>query len=292
MQKTTQTTGGDTAMEDVHVWRSVGCLLGEHHGSVVKIMTCFDMALVPDPAGETSFSSIDWDVLRRKVELYREMEPSIDVMGWYVTAVDISEEDVWLHKKFLGLNPASVLLVFNPQDEDTAHALQVYESEECMVDGQKQIRFTKGMHEIVSTEVERIVVNQFSDLTVSDDVNRISNCLEAHQTDLHRAVVTLIERVVLLQQILIEMRNGTRPYNREVITAIAAFIHRLPLSKNGASCHNVSRIVDKQKDSLLTTLIAATMSGLSSLEEHAGLETMSSHHTAVAVTPDRSHHVS
>lgn len=290
MQKNRHTTGGDTAMEDVHVWRSVGCLLGEQHGSIAKITTCFDMALVPDPAGETSFSSIDWDVLRRKVELYREMEPSIDVMGWYVTAVDISEEDVWLHEKFLGLNPASVLLVFNPQD--TAHALQVYESEECMVDGQKHIRFTKGMHEIASTEVERIVVSQFSDLTVSDDVNRISTCLEAHQTDLHRAVVTLIERVMQLQKILIEMRNGIRPYNREVITAIAAFINRLPLSKNGTSCHNLSRIVDKQKDSLLTTLIAATMSGLSSLEEHTGLETMSSHHTAAAVTPDRSHRVS
>lgn len=284
-----RTTGGqETQTDDLDPCRSVGCLLGEQHGHVIKISTCFDMACVPDPSGETTFSSIDWDLLQRKLELYREMEPSIDVVGWYLTAAVLSDEDMWMHKKFLELNPACVLLVFNPHDADTAHALQVYESEEYVLDGQRQIRFKKGIHEIFSTEVERIVVNQFSDLSVSDDTNRTSMCLQTQQTDLHSAVVTLIERVSQLHMIVIEMRDGIRPYNADVVSAIAAFINRLPLSKKDVteSCQNVSPLVGKQKESLLTTLIAATMAGLSSLEEHVELDAVLFHHAPTAATPE------
>lgn len=280
-----RTTEEETQTNDMGPYRSVGCLLGEQHGHVIRISTCFDMALVPDPSGETTFSSIDWDLLQRKLELYREMEPSVDIVGWYLTAADLCEEDAWMHRKFLNVNPASVLLVFNLHNADTAHALQIYESEEYVLDGKKQIRFTKGMHELVSNEVERIVVNQFSDLSVSEDVNRTSMCLQTQQTDLHSAVVTLIERVSQLQTIVIEMRDGIRPYNAQVVSAIAAFINRLP-KKETVPCQSVSPLVEKQKESLLTTLIASTMAGLSSLEEHAELDAVLYHHAPTAVTPE------
>lgn len=293
VQGTTVKKGDDTPMADAHdgsesmkPFRSVGCLLGEQHGRVVRISTCFDMPLVQDGSSDECFSSIDWDLLKRKVELYREMDQSVDVVGWYLTAMDLCTEDVWLHQKFVGLNPAAVLLVFNPCDQDTSHALRVYETEEHVVDGQKRVRFTKATHEIVSSEMERIVVNQFTDLSVSEEINGISTALKTHQTDLHSAVLTMIDRVSQLQRILISMRDGTMPYDAEVIMAISAFVNRLPLSQgtdmvpDDCSSQNV---VEKQKDALLTTLIAATMAGLSSLEEHTELDAMSSHHASTAV---------
>lgn len=74
----------------------------------------------------------------------------------------------------------------------------------------------------------------------------------------------MVERVSQLQKIVVEMRDGIRPYNAEVISAIAAFMNRLPLSNKGTEPrHTVSPLVEKQKDSLLTTLIASTLAGKS-----------------------------
>lgn len=285
--------------------RAVGCLLGEQHGRGVTISTCFDMALEKPCQGDTTLkppedealcSIIDWDLLQKKVELFREMYPSIDVVGWYVTAAGVSEEDCALQTSFLDLNPASIVLVFNPCDSNVSEALRLYESEEHLVNGQKRIVFTRAHHEIVATEMEHIVVNQFTDLSTSDDVNMTSTALQSHQADVKSAVIMLIERVSELQQILIEMRDGMRPYDAEVARAIAAFVNRLPLSNDGTAlfrqeCSSDS-VIEKQKVSLLTTLLATTMSGLSSLEEHSELEMMSLHApsgtvtTGAAATPD------
>jgi len=216
----------------------------------------------------------------------REVHPGIDVVGWYMTGEDVCGNDfsIALQASFLEMNPAAVLLVChltpekNMNDIDVERALMLYETEEHMVGGQKNMVFTMATFDIVSSDMERIVMNQFRDLTTSDSRDKSISLLQSHQMGLHGAVQALIERVVQLQKILIGMKNGDIPYDAEMAMAISRFIGRIPLygSKEHGDNNrwNDSDVVAKQKESLLTALIASTMSGSASLEQHSSFDVL------------------
>ena len=216
----------------------------------------------------------------------REVHPGIDVLGWYMTGEDVCGDDssVAFQTSFLEMNPASVVLVcnltpkINMNDIDIERALMLYETEEHTVDGQQNMVFTMATFDIVSTDMERIVMNQFRDLTTSDSRDKSITLLQSHQMGLHGAVQALIERVVQLQKILIGMKNGDIPYDAEMAMAISSFIGRIPLYGSKEYSDNNRRndldVAAKQKESLLTALMASTMSGSASLEQHSSFDVL------------------
>jgi len=141
-------------------------------------------------------------------------------------------------------------------------------AEDHEVHGCKSTVFTVSKFDIVSSEMERIVVNQFSNLEASHRKARSSSMMKSHQLALHSSVQALIERVTHLQQILISMKQGKIPYDPEMAQSIAAFADRLPQLHRTMRGISDSRS-EEQKISLLTAALAATMAGAVSLERHS-----------------------
>ena len=279
--------GASTSSSSV-CYTAVGCLLGEQQGRVVEIVNSFDLPAV----------DFDWAVFETKVELYKEMYPTIEVVGWYVTMpkdAELGAEHVGLHNRLAAAEngcPSPVVMAYDPRSGSSArgddgvnpanhrakateNAVRLFEGEEH--DNRTVFRLAK--HEMHSTDVERIVVNQFSDLLdASDDAtaNKTSAAMKNHQEYLRSAVMALIERVTRLQRVLVGIKEGRLEYDDKVVMAIAAFVDRLPLSEDGMSLARSSRasegLVEEQKDALLKTLIASTMAGLASLETHASFD--------------------
>ena len=251
---------------------AVGCLLGEQQGRVVEIVNSFDMLSM----------DFDWAMFQRKIDLFKEMYPNIDVVGWYVTMpkdAALGEEHFRLHKAFaVTWCPSPVVMAYDPRpsagagQKATENALRLFDSEEH--NGQTVFRVAR--HEMHQADVERIVVNQFRDLMdASDDpaANKANAVMKNHQNYLKSAVDALIERVTRLQQALIGIKEGRLEYDEGAVTAIAAFVDRLPLAADGISLAKSDvpseRMVEEQKDVLLKSLLAGTMAAMASLETHA-----------------------
>lgn len=148
------------------VHAAIGCLLGEQHGRTVDVQSSFEMQL--DGSGA---KGIDMDLLNNRIELCasafffpciayvrmglglqdgvshrkihntntrvradREVHPGADVLGWYRTGSEVSEEDMNIHGTFLRLNASSAFLLYNPSvsgkenEEDVLSSLALYES--------------------------------------------------------------------------------------------------------------------------------------------------------------------
>jgi hypothetical protein len=264
--------GSGVPAQECHT--AVGCLLGEQQGRTVEVSNSFDM-----PSLE-----FDWGLFQRKIDLYKEMYPSIEVVGWYATLprdAELGEEHKRLQASFVeDWNAASVVMTFDPRCLDGSNKddgiLRLFESEERKLGG---LEFVRATHEILSSDVERIVVSQFSNLAANTDdavTNKTSETLKNHQESLKSGVLALIERVTLLQQVLIGIREKRLEYDEGVVMAISAFVDRLPLSKDGVSMarRDVSSeaVVEGQKDSLLTILLASTSAALAALEKHSSFD--------------------
>jgi hypothetical protein len=69
-----------------------------------------------------------------RVRADREVHPGADVLGWYRTGSEVSEEDMNIHGTFLRLNASSAFLLYNPSvsgkenEEDVLSSLALYES--------------------------------------------------------------------------------------------------------------------------------------------------------------------
>jgi hypothetical protein len=253
-------------------YTAVGCLLGEQQGRVVEIVNSFDLP------------SLDFDqaMFQRKIDLFKEMYPSIDVVGWYVTMpkdAALGGEHVGLHTALAeSWCPSPVVMAYDPRpsagpgQKATENALRLFESEERC----GQTVFRLAGHEMHQADVERIVVNQFRDLLdVSDDqaAKKSNAVMRNHQKHLKSAVDALIERVTRLQEALVEMKEGRLEYDEGAVTAIAAFVDRLPLAADGMTLSKNSvpseHMVEEQNDVLLKSLLASTMAAMASLETHA-----------------------
>ena len=264
--------GVASAASSAPCYTAVGCLLGEQQGRVVEIVNSFDMPSM----------DFDWAIFQRKMDLFKEMYPNIDVVGWYVTMpkdATLGEEHSGLHRAFAETwCPSPVVMAYDPRpsagpgQKATENALRLFESEEH--GGQTVFRLAG--HEMHQADVERIVVNQFRDLLdVSDDqaASKANAAKRNHQKHLKSAVDALIERVTRLQQALIGMKEGHLEYNEGAVTAIAAFVDRLPLAADGMSLAKSSvpseHMVEEQDDVLLKSLLSGTMAAMASLETHA-----------------------
>ena len=251
---------------------AVGCLLGEQQGRTVEIVNSFDMPSM----------DFDWAMFQRKIDLFKEMYPNVDVVGWYVTMpkdAELGEEHFKLQKAFAETwCPSPVIMAYDPRpstapgQKATENALRLFESEEH----NNHTVFRLAGHEMHQADVERIVVNQFRDLLdVSEDPtgNKSNAVMRNHQKYLKSAVDALIERATRLQQVLIGIKEGRLQFDEGVVTAIAAFVDRLPLDADGMSLARSGvpseMLVEEQNDVLLKSLLAGTMAAMASLETHA-----------------------
>jgi COP9 signalosome complex subunit 6 len=102
------------ALDNAEFPRVIGCLLGQHNGRTVDIISSFEMIETECTDG-IGAQDYDHNVYALKREQYQEVFKSLDVIGWYVTGTSLQSRDLALHKKLSEQVEAPILLSMDPQ---------------------------------------------------------------------------------------------------------------------------------------------------------------------------------
>jgi COP9 signalosome complex subunit 6 len=100
-----------TLLDAVGGIRVVGLLLGEQNGRTIDV--CHSVEL-PVHRGDDGRAVIDANFMTMRVEQYKTIFPSYDVVGWYTTGASVDDDDLRLHLDvFSALNESPFLLVMD-----------------------------------------------------------------------------------------------------------------------------------------------------------------------------------
>ncbi|KAI8897742.1 maintenance of mitochondrial structure and function-domain-containing protein [Globomyces pollinis-pini] len=197
----------------------IGSLMGIQNGRDIEIMNSFELPL-------TQTNDINIAYFIEKQEQYKQVFPTLDVLGWYGVGSAPSQHELKLHQQFFEVNESPLFLQFDATQavsKDLELPIGIYES---FVDTQtSQIEFTKMSYKIVSEEAERIAVEHVAHSSTSSEK---TNKLVSHLNGQYNAIKMLYSRILLLTQYMKDVQEGILPRDHDTIRKISSLCGRLP----------------------------------------------------------------
>lgn len=242
-------------------FRVMGCLLGAQVGRTVDVSNSCEM-LFKTVNGRPVF---DEAFLMKRLDQYKQVYPTLDVVGWYSTGAEVHPSGLETHLRMTELNESPVLLLLDVIPHQNARELPVrlFESESRIVDGKTGVEFVQAEFKVESEEAERIGVTQVAKILPSGKSGG-SDQLVSHYQSMHAAVKMLVNRISLLQSLVHRMDAGEIPFDHKVARDTTALLQRLPVmdppdfhTENSKEC----------SDAMLAIYMAAITKGLSTAHD-------------------------
>jgi COP9 signalosome complex subunit 6 len=200
----------------------VGAVLGVQDGRRVDFLTAFELTL------QAGHSKIDDEDFKRRCDLYAEVFPKYEVLGWYTTGD--AQPNLAMHKQAMQLSGNEALFccllrseASVAQSEDIP--LQVLEMGSHM-DGDKQ-RFDIVPFTVESTESERIATEHVTRSATTQTSGGYASTYHQNLGSLGSAVGMLLKRLEALHQFAVEVEAGARPWNHQALREIKAVLDAL-----------------------------------------------------------------
>lgn len=145
-----------------------GVLLGTQQGRDIEIQNSFELQL--DPASTpTSAPTINHTFLKARQGLYKQVFPTLDLLGWYTIGDIPTPQDLEVHKQLLAYNETPLLVQLHQTVSSFENAevngelpIRVYESVTELVQGETTNFFVPAGYKIETGEAERIAVDHAS----------------------------------------------------------------------------------------------------------------------------------
>ncbi|KAH9911435.1 COP9 signalosome subunit 6 [Epithele typhae] len=206
----------------------LGALLGTQNGREVEIVNSFELAVEND--GE----SVNQAFLVTRKELYKQVFPSLEFIGWYTVAERPTAKHIALHDQFIVYSSTPLLLVMQPSTLFTSGTeiggqslpLKAYEPTIEIRDRKSRSVFIEASFSVETGEAERIAV----DWTAKGGEGGTS--LEGHLQTQRAAVKMLHDRILLLVKYVSEAIAGSAKKDHATLRALSALIASLPASEN------------------------------------------------------------
>lgn len=203
--------------------RVIGALLGEQSGRRVEVFNSFELTYTL----LDGVVVIDTVYLTNKLEQFKQVFKTYDLLGWYSTGTEPALRDLLTHKSLLELNEAPLYMMMdtsiNPSHKDLP--VTFYESEYHVVKGEPTMMFSKSEYKIETTESERISVDHIAKI---GGAGGDASALSTHITGLHSAVKMLSSRLVVVRDFLVATKAGKVPKDHQILRAVASLANRLP----------------------------------------------------------------
>jgi COP9 signalosome complex subunit 6 len=245
-----------------HGGRAVGVLLGQQSGRKVEIFTSYE--LLYDNTGATV--KINGEFLKERREMFLQVFPDYDVVGWYTTGTKITAEDIQaIHKEvFLELNESAVVLCLDAKPEPKSRKLPVYILE-TRYDGQPQqhLQLAKVPYVVESEESERIGIETAMKVEFENqNADGAMISLEPQANRLCSAVEMLSERIGVVVGYLEAVEKGQVPPDYDLLRRISDVVCQLPHGDNPQLTAAMSEDV---RDGLLITFLGVVAKGTAQL---------------------------
>lgn len=145
-----------------------GVLLGTQQGRDIEIQNSFEIRLDP-PSATTPAPTINHAFLRSRQAQYKEVFPTLDLLGWYTIGHIPTPQDLEIHKQLLAYNETPLLVQLHQTVSSFGEAevngdlpIRVYESVVELVQGETANFFVPAGYRIETGEAERIAVDHAS----------------------------------------------------------------------------------------------------------------------------------
>lgn len=145
-----------------------GVLLGTQQGRDIDIQNSFEIRLNPSPSSGSA-PLINHTFLKVRQSQYKQVFPTLDILGWYTIGDVPTPQDVEIHKQLVAYNETPLLVQLHQTVASFEHAevngelpIRVYESVVEMVQGETANFLVPAGYRIETGEAERIAVDHAS----------------------------------------------------------------------------------------------------------------------------------
>ncbi|GMH44168.1 hypothetical protein BSKO_12102 [Bryopsis sp. KO-2023] len=208
----------------------LGCLLGAQSGREVDISNSFEIMYTLVEGNPV----VDWVFLQERLEQYKTVFPSLDLVGWYSTGLVVGENEITIHRKMMEMTESPIFLTLDSRIDHSRKDLPVsmFETELHVIDGVPSFIFVKASYSIATSEAERVGVDQVAKILPSGKGSG-SDQLTAHLVGMHSAMKMLIGRLGVLTSALEKMESGEVPFDHSLVREISSLINKLPVMDTG-----------------------------------------------------------
>ncbi|KAI9636499.1 uncharacterized protein MKK02DRAFT_45203 [Dioszegia hungarica] len=201
-----------------------GALLGTQANRQVAVVNTFELALVAD-VDEATF---DQDFLERRKEQFKQVFPTLDVIGWYSVGATPSDEDLRLQEQFSGLVETPIFLQFNTDIPAGAKDLPLTLYESALSEGKDAeagAKFVKLDYGVETGEAERIAVDgaQRGGMGARDESQVVGSLVTQRN-----AIRMLYERIEVLSSYVHAVSEGKAKADHNILRQISALLASLP----------------------------------------------------------------
>ncbi|KIJ38418.1 hypothetical protein M422DRAFT_210832 [Sphaerobolus stellatus SS14] len=205
----------------------IGALLGTQNGREVEIVNSFELASEEAQDGSGKII-VDSAFLISRTQQYKQVFPSLELIGWYTVATQPSSLHISLHEQFSSFVATPLLLLLQPTTketkESTALPFKAYEPTIEIRDRKSRSVFVEASYVVETGEAERIAV----DWTARGGEGG-STVLSQLQTQ-RAAVKMLHDRIQLLVSYVASIIQEKQPKDHAALRSLSALLASLPAS--------------------------------------------------------------
>jgi len=215
--------------------RVLGAVFGIQINQRVEIMSSVEL---PYSFDEEKQIRINDDSFAEDQDLYKQIYPEHELLGWYSTSSQIEPVDMPFHKRFTEYNESPLYLRMDPKVRTDAKELPVtvYRSELRQEKDQNRTVFVSLGYKVVSDPAERLTTDHI--IQDKDIPTKGSAIVPAYDT-LLKALVALRARIKVCVDYLDSLettgdeqkKNDEKP-NFEILRSIESVCNRLPIMTN------------------------------------------------------------
>jgi len=194
----------------------------------VEVMSSVEITFTIDDEKQIRMND---DTFAEDTDLYKQIYPEHECLGWYSTATDIMLTDLPFHKRFTEYNESPLYIRMNPVVRVDAKALpvNVYRMEMKIVKEVPKTVFIDLPFKVVSEPAERVTTDHIiQDKDVVSKFSQIVPHFETFQT----AIEALQQRIQLLISFLEKVENNEIEGNQEILKNIQGVCNRIPTMVN------------------------------------------------------------
>ncbi|WVQ81454.1 hypothetical protein IAT38_003578 [Cryptococcus sp. DSM 104549] len=258
----------------------IGALLGTEANREISITNSFELTYRPlgaagedvDMGGEGSGTRakyvLDSEFLETRKDQFKQVFPTLEVVGWYSVGDEPTADDVALHEQFTSTIDTPIFLLFHPTIVPGTQSLPltVYESAVPSdgAEASEEGKFVKIEYGIETGEAERIAVDGVARGGMGGEGEE--GTAVAHLTTQRNAIKMLYDRIdILLQYVSGVINSSTKP-DHTILRQISALVATLPVMDAQQFQEELStEYSDVQLSAYLTTLTKQ----LSALSDYA-----------------------
>lgn len=204
--------------------RCLGAVFGTQTDKSVEVLSSIELPFKYD--NEKNIR-IDDDAFAEDTDLYKQIYPEHECLGWYSTSQTLDPQDLVFHKRFTEYNESPLYFRMNPIIKKTDKSLPItlYRMEMQLVNDQPQQKFAELQFKVVSDPSERLAGDH---ILRNKDLPTKGSQIEPRFDELVMSVKSLRTRIKLLIDYLDKLENKKIEGNINILQSIQAVTNGLP----------------------------------------------------------------